>query len=221
MNNTISRINLRLKFLLAVVLLCAGLCACSEEKKQVSDIPEGCLSCLDGVVYLGQYKGVTYVPVAGADNEQSVEEARREVMGKIAETSRINRNLDEEIAEYRKNSKEFFEKIAVEFYGITAPEYFERFYGVSPEEYDNYLDSLAENAVREQYILSAVVEAEQLTLSEQEYQSGLEAYRQRYNISSDYELEELIGGDDTIREALLLEKAQNLIFAYAVPLLDR
>lgn len=206
------------RFLILFLCICTAALfqGCSTEP---AEDESGTHTYLDGIVALGNYKGIEYT-VNKAPGTDGLKEARKEIMAKVMAAADISKDLDEEIEKYGRNSREFYGKIAETYYSVSPEEYFEMFYGTENVDYGQLIDETSSEAVKVQYVLAAVAEAEQIKLNEGEYTRGVVALMEEFGYTDRSEFIKSAGGVDIIREALLLRKAQNVIFNSAVPVYE-
>ncbi len=104
-----------------------------------------------------------------------------------------------------KKSKELEEKLNVMamVYSMELEDYVKNFFGVTFEEY-------VQLALKQELLLDAIGRAENITLSQKEYEESLTEYTKKYGYNSNDEFIKTIG-EETVKEALLWDKVQSFI----------
>lgn len=112
---------------------------------------------------------------------------------------------------YYKNLAATFES----YYGYSFSTFIYLYFNcASEEEYEAMLRVTAENDVKKALVLYYVIEQEGLTVTEEEFNEEVREYAVSYNMTEAEFLEQV--SEEKIRELLLLEKAENLIYENAV-----
>lgn len=126
-----------------------------------------------------------------------------------------------EFIKHPKNLLDFYAEDLRVFYTNYAAAYsmdFDSFLeasGVSQEQYENDEKVYAENMSTRELVMKAIIAAEDITLSEEEYQKGVEEYAAEYGYESTQDF--LAGAEeDLLREDLLYNKVMELIVEEAV-----
>lgn len=104
-----------------------------------------------------------------------------------------------------KKSKELEEKINVNAMvnGLELEEYVSTYFGVTFEEY-------VKLALKQELLLDAIGRAENITLTQKEYEESLTEFAKKYGYNTNAEFINEIG-EETVKEALLWDKVQNFI----------
>lgn len=139
-----------------------------------------------------------------AENEQII--AGFEVIIANSEFSGLS---DADVQSYVDETLTYYKSYA-SMYGIDLESFISIFAGTTYEEFVVMLEEEGEYVVKQNLILEAVLEAEGLELTEQEYTDGLTSYAAEYGYETPEELLES-AGEEEIRDALLLDKAYNFI----------
>lgn len=122
-----------------------------------------------------------------------------------------------------QNLLDFYSEDIKVYYTNTAAAYgmdlksFLEIAGASEEVFEADVKEYAETMATKELVLGAIIEAEKLELSEEEYQEGVTKYAEQYGFESNEEF--LANSDeDMLREDLLYRKALDFIVAQAVEL---
>lgn len=102
-------------------------------------------------------------------------------------------------------------------YGLDFPTFLMLWFGtgMTEEEFEAQIKVAGEFSVKQRLIAEEIVKTENLTLSEEEYTTGLAAYAQEEGAESP-EAFETENGKKTIEKGLLLDKALQIVFDNAV-----
>ena len=88
-------------------------------------------------------------------------------------------------------------------------------YGMSETEFDEYVQDLAENVLKQELIIKAIAKKENLRISNEEYQNGVSKYIELYSTEDSPYTEKMLledyNGKDGFKQQLLLEKIIELI----------
>jgi trigger factor len=114
---------------------------------------------------------------------------------------------------YTAKVKYSFEDEAA-MYGMDIETYVKNF-GMSLEDYNNYVSSLVDAYATRDLLLTAVVQTEKLEATEEEYQETLTEYMTYYGVEAEEDLYKQVSKDD-ITESLVMQKAYDLIIKEAV-----
>lgn len=87
--------------------------------------------------------------------------------------------------------------------------------GMTEEEFYNQVDDLAQFQLKTRLVIDAVTEAAQISMTEEEYQEGLESLASQYGAESGSAFEEMYGRT-MIEESLLYDKTIDFIVEHAV-----
>lgn len=119
--------------------------------------------------------------------------------------SMLDKIKDNMIAEYSTYAS---------MYGMDLPEFIQSFFGMTMEQFETELNGISEEAATQQLVVEAIVDAEKITLTEQEWTDGLAKLAEQYN----YETEEFLKnyGEEAIRETLVWEKVLDYVVSQSV-----
>ncbi len=134
----------------------------------------------------------------------------------------FKKDLTEEIAKTKNSMISNYNSIVSQVYGVDAATYYNYIYGMSAEQFDAYMESQAKPETQYYYLLSAIVEAEKITLSDAEIEEYTNTLLGDYNVSSAEELyyniqtSTGVDGKTMVIEQAKLNKANDLIMDSAV-----
>lgn len=169
-----------------------------------------------------------------SSNSQTVEEYRAEVKealtankvsqqentelqtiySQIVQNS-VVKDFPQDVIDYTvKIRKDYYTNIA-EQYGMGLVDFVQGMYGMTEEQFDEQLGYLAQETVRQEMLLKAIAETENIEVSEEEYLEGLQAYTEMYGFESPEALLE-VNSKETVREVLLQDKVMQFLLDNAV-----
>lgn len=134
----------------------------------------------------------------------------------ILEDSEIKSYPDVLIDEYKASLKEEFNYYA-SISGIELEAFLNQYYQMTLEQFEVEAQTYAENRASLEMILQAIIDKENIKLSNDEYQEGIEKYFTELGITTEEQLFEYVT-EDEIRKNLLLEKAFEFISDSAIEL---
>ncbi|MCD7761584.1 MAG: trigger factor [Lachnospiraceae bacterium] len=91
-----------------------------------------------------------------------------------------------------------------ELFGMEYEDFIEAYFG-SVETFEEELEAAVKDSVKEELILMAIAEAEELDLTDEEYEEGLEQYAEDYGYDSGEDIEAEYG-ETEMRRYILLDK---------------
>lgn len=122
-------------------------------------------------------------------------------------------DCDEELKSLEDSMRAQYEKTA-QGYGIDLETYVTSS-GIDMAEFENQLKDAADYQIKGRLVLKAIADAENMTITEEEYSESLKELAETYGAESPEAFEEQYGRD-TIEENLLLEKALDYVVGQAV-----
>ena len=159
-----------------------------------------------------------------SEKEEEAELAKQdELAKKVIESSTFNVDLTEEMEKTLANLKNYNDSIYMNAYGVDGAGYYYLAYGIPSDQYESYLRSMTDFSVKYEYIRSAIVEAENFTVTDDEIDELAANLMLQYNYTDLNSLYEKIKsqhgveGPDFLREQVKLNKASELIFSTGVP----
>ena len=100
-------------------------------------------------------------------------------------------------------------------YGLDLETYLDYMYGSTLEDFEAELESVADYQLKGPLVIEAIIEAENMTLTEEEYTEGLAELAEEYQAESAEAFEEQYGRE-MIEESLLYNKVMEMIADQAV-----
>lgn len=123
-----------------------------------------------------------------------------------------------DIDKYYESSSSYYAQLAQVYqqtYGFTFDQFIYSFFGcTTQEDYEALLHKNAEREVKRMLILYAVADAEDFSVSDEEYKEAVAQYAKRYNITEEEFSEKMSSAQ--VREIIKQEKAEQLIYDTAV-----
>ncbi len=99
--------------------------------------------------------------------------------------------------------------------GMELSEYLSAYMGMTQEEFDRQVDELARFQLKSRLVIDAVTEAEQIGVTEEEYQEGLDGLAAQYGAENGAAFEEMYGRE-MIENNLVYDKTIDFIVGSAV-----
>lgn len=154
--------------------------------------------------------------------EQKIQEAATnktaDVLTGIIENSKINGYPQDEIDAYVQNMTSYYESIA-SAWGYDLDDFLSAMYGYTEEEFKEEANTLAKETIARQMVCKLIAKAENMTVTDEEYQAGLKAYAEQYSSDSKTYTPESFEeeyGKDVVEENILIEKVLDFITENAV-----
>ncbi len=177
----------------------------------VSEVTDGAYT--DVQSWLNYLRGILEEN-ADEDYDYEIQET---ILRKLASKSEIT-GYPQDLLDYTvAQSRAYYEELA-DMYSMTYEEFIEAF-GYKEDTFEEALEEAAEASLDEELLLMAVAETEDITLSDEEYQAGLEKYTAYYGFDSTEEFEEAYEeayGDKMLSVALLMDKVFDFLQENAV-----
>lgn len=144
--------------------------------------------------------------------EQLPTQKRQNVIKAIIAASEFD--CDEAIADLEASMKEQYESAAASM-GLDLETYLYYMAGMTLEEFEAEVKNIADYQIKGSLVLEAIIEAENMSLTEDEYTEGLEELAEEYEAESPEAFEEE-NGRELIEETLLKDKAILFVVEQAV-----
>ena len=165
-----------------------------------------------------EYKEVVKADLKAQKEEAAATNKTADVLTTIVENSTINGYPEEEIDAYISDMKTYYESYA-SMLGTDLQTFLTSYMGMTEEQFNEEANTLAEATIARQMVCKLIAKAEGMTVSDEEYQAGLEQYAIDYSTDSQAytpeEFEEAYG-KDVVTENILLEKVLDFITENAV-----
>lgn len=171
----------------------------------------------DEIKTVKEYKTSVEAELKKEKEEAAATKKTADVLTKIVDNSKINGYPQDEIDAYVNNMRSMYEQ-----YAAMMQIDFETYLGymdMTEEDFSKEMKTLAEATIARQMVCKLIAKAEGMTVSDEEYKTGLEDYVKQYsNDSVTYTAEsfEEQYGKDVITENILLEKVLDFITENAV-----
>lgn len=119
------------------------------------------------------------------------------------------------VTEYPENSVEnqwgtmmnYYASMA-SYYGMTLEDLASQ-YGMTQEEFEDQITTDAQNYVKQLMVMECILNAENISLSDDDYEKGVKEYAEQYNMEEDEFIETY--GEDEIRSSLLNDKGLDFL----------
>ncbi len=115
----------------------------------------------------------------------------------LVENCEVKKYPNGMVEEYKENLESQYSYYA-QMYGMEVEEFFKQMLGVT-------LDEAAKKTVTQELAVSLIAEKEKLTLTDKEYETGVQEFAEQYGYQDTEEFAKAYG-EDAIRKALLQEK---------------
>lgn len=164
---------------------------------------------------IDEYKKSVRESLKESKEADAESQMKNDILMQAVENATYPEDINLEIDSYNEQQKANNDAMANSYFGVDAVTFFTSSYGMTEEEYEAYMLETATSQVKLRKVLEAVAAAENLTLTDEEYEKGIEDLILNFGYESKEQLLELNKEED-IKNALLSEKAQNLIIDSAV-----
>lgn len=165
-----------------------------------------------------EYKEAVKADLKAQKEEAAATNKTADVLTAIVENSTIKGYPEDEIDAYIADMKAYYTSLA-SLYGTDFETLLSGVLGMTEEQFNEEANTLAEATIARQMVCKLIAKAEGMTVSDEEYQAGLEQYAVDYSSESKtYTAEEFEEeyGKDVVTENILLEKVLDFITENAV-----
>ena len=156
-----------------------------------------------------EYKQGLYDELYASKEAAAADEQIVAVFEQIIANSTFSGLSDADIQSYADEMVSYYEEYAA-MYGLDMESFITLFYGSTYEDFLQMAKEQGEYVVKQNLILEAVLEAEGVELTEQEYTEGLTQYAANYGYESPEEFEAAAGTEE-VENVLLMDKVYDLI----------
>lgn len=146
--------------------------------------------------------------------ESSDSQKELDVMTKIVEDSKFSNLSQDEIDTTVEDMNSYYESMA-SYSGMDYATFKSLYFGMDEETFTKELAAAAELQVKQKYVLEAIADKENLSFTEEEYQTKLAEYATSYGAESPEAFEEE-NGKDKVEQSILSEKALQFVVDNAV-----
>lgn len=127
----------------------------------------------------------------------------------------VIKEYPQDVLEYQMNqTTRNYEQLA-EQYGMELADFTELMMGRTLDEFNQDVEAAAQATLRQEMLLTAIALTEDIEISEEEYQEGLEMYTTQYGFESQEAFLEA-NSEEVVREALLQNKVMQFLLDNAV-----
>ena len=152
--------------------------------------------------------------------ERADSQIENDILQKAVDNAQYGGEIEEEIADLEQRYLDYYDQIAQAYYGVSGADLFCGMYGMEEEEYYEMMRSDSESSVKTQHFLKEVAEAENITYTQEEYQTQFEAvFFDYYGFTEEAEVRAELTDeqiDEIVSDAIKTEKARQLILDSAV-----
>ena len=132
----------------------------------------------------------------------------------VKNNATVNNYPEEDVQKYVDDMTSYYTDYATMF-GMELGEFLESYMGTTEEEFNSQVQTYAKDAVAEELIIQAIAEQENITISDEEYQTGLAEYAAAYSYDSTEDFENDYGKEE-IQKRLLADKVIEFVVDQAV-----
>jgi trigger factor len=129
---------------------------------------------------------------------------------KLLEESEITGYPEEALEEDIEELREFYEGGA-SYVNMELADYLSTLTGRDKESSEEVLEQIAKDNLTEEMLIKAVAEKEEITLTDEEYETYLEEYLEELGDETTAEELEFAFGEENIKEAFTLKKTENYL----------
>lgn len=161
-----------------------------------------------------EYKEGTYNSLLQAATDNAQTQKEMDLINLAVENTAFNGLSEEEIQANSDEMKAYYEQMA-SYYGMDLTTFISLYFGMDEATFQEEVTKAAELQVKEQYLLKKIIEVENIEVTEEDYQAGLEKYAAMYSFETSAEFESYYGRE-TIEGVLLTDKALAVIIDSAI-----
>ena len=186
---------------------------------KVSEVPEltdeWVAANFDDYKTVKEYKKAKKAELVAQKEEEAETAKKADVLTTIVDSSTISGYPQDEIDEYVDNMKSYYESYA-SYMGTDFATLLEQgFGGMTEDEFQEQATELGKQTIAREMVCSVIAEKEGITVSDEEYQAGLEKYTSDYNYeTTDAFLEDY--SEEVVKKNLVFEKVLDFISEQAV-----
>lgn len=175
------------------------------QKLVVPELTDGTVSDLTDYETVAEYRESVRESLEDEAELNSHDAQRKAAFEKIMEASVFSGLDEKDVQSYVDETISYYSYYA-NMWGIEVGELTEMYFGISYEEFVADVKKEAEYVVKQYLILDAVIAAEKIELTDQEYEEKLADYAEEYGYDDPQEAEEMLGKEE-IRCSVLRDKA--------------
>lgn len=145
------------------------------------------------------------------------EEMKNNLWANVMDNSEVLKYPETELQATKDTNKEYYETYAKQ-YNMELKEFIQQYTGMDEKAYEEYLQQYAEAIVSQEMVMYSIAEAEDLSVSNKEYDKKLKEFMEEQGITDDAAFKEQYGqsfeeyaGKDNLMKTFLLEKVLNFV----------
>ncbi len=149
------------------------------------------------------------------DRKQEAEDQMaEEAWGKAVKNATVSEYPKKQLEEFKQQLQTAYEQEALQA-NLSIEDYMKAAYGIEAEEYDGKLTEAAKDMLASEMVYQAVIKAEDLTLTKEEYEEGVKTFVDGENYKSVKEVEEKTP-KTRLEQRILYRKAYRLVYENAL-----
>lgn len=162
------------------------------------------------------YDGLKSQKEASAESSMQYQVAKQ-----VIANATFNKQLSKDILKAKNNMIAQYDS-AYSAYGVDGATFFNYIYGMTAEQYDEYMEASAKMSIEYSYVISAIADQENITASDEEVEIKAEEMMESYGVETVEDLYVMLAnnfgaaGVDVVRTQTILDKAADVIFSSAV-----
>ncbi len=161
------------------------------------------VSRISTVKTVADYREYIYESLVESETAKVEQNNRNNFVAAVIEACEIKKYPQKEVKKYQSNLIEQYEQTA-QNEGLTL-ESFVRYNGYTMDEFDELMKQNAQNLVAKEMVFLMIADEEGISVSQEEFETGIESYMDKNGyISRETFLEDI--GEDKFRGLLLVEK---------------
>ena len=161
-----------------------------------------------------EYKAARKEEMLAEKEETAATNWEQAVLQNVIDGSTFTNLSDADIESYVAEMTSYYESMA-ESYGIDFATFLMYFMGTDEATFKEQAKTQGDFVVKQNLVLKKIIETENLTVSDEEYATGLAEYAAQYGYEDTAEFENTVG-KESVQDALVYDKAYNLIISSAV-----
>lgn len=161
-----------------------------------------------------EYKAARKEEMLAEKEETAATNWEQAVLQNVIDGSTFTNLSDADIESYVAEMTSYYESMA-ESYGIDFATFLMYFMGTDEETFKEQAKTQGDFVVKQNLVLKKIIETENLTISDEEYATGLAEYAAQYGYEDTAEFENTVG-KESVQDALVYDKAYNLIISSVV-----
>ena len=181
----------------------------SISAEQIPTLSDAFVQTISDCATVDAYRQSVRDQLLAKKQDQIRENKQQSVWTSVVNNAEILGYPEQEIERTKQEMTEYYTSYA-QAYGMEFADFLTNFLGMTEEEFQTEAAAYAQELVGQELVLYAIIGAENLELSQEEYRSGLDGYAKDagYDSSEEYETDY---GKDWIFANLLQQKALNFI----------